>query len=142
MVPAVSDRIPRVPPYSGASLVSASLPVRGCHPLRPAFPDRSGSLPFLCVKSLGSVRFDRHYSGHRYFFLFLQVLRCFSSLRSPRLADGASPSDWRVPPFGYLRINTCLQFPGAFRSFPRPSSPPEAKASTVRSFLLLVFVSS
>ena len=51
MVPAVSDRIPRVPPYSGASLVTASLPVRGCHPLRPAFPDRSGSLPFLCVKS-------------------------------------------------------------------------------------------
>ena len=51
MVPAVSDRIPRVPPYSGAPLVTASLPVRGCHPLRPAFPDRSGSLPFLYVKS-------------------------------------------------------------------------------------------
>ena len=51
MVPAVSDRIPRVPPYSGASLVTASLPVRGCHPLRPAFPDRSGSLPLLYVKS-------------------------------------------------------------------------------------------
>ena len=51
MVPAVSDRIPRVPPYSGPSLVPASLPVRGCHPLRPAFPDRSGSLPLLCVKS-------------------------------------------------------------------------------------------
>ena len=56
MVPAVSDRIPRVPPYSGASLVTASLPVRGCHPLRPAFPDRSGSLPFLCVKSYNPGR--------------------------------------------------------------------------------------
>ena len=52
MVPAVSDRIPRVPPYSGAPLVTASLPVRGCHPLRPAFPDRSGSLPLLCVSAV------------------------------------------------------------------------------------------
>ena len=51
MVPANSDRIPRVPPYSGASLVPAPLPVRGCHPLRPAFPDRSGSSPFPYVKS-------------------------------------------------------------------------------------------
>ena len=45
-------------------------------------------LPRSCRNStgLGSVRFDRHYSGHRCFFLFLQVLRCFSSLRLPRLA--------------------------------------------------------
>ena len=59
------------------------------------------------------------------FFLFLRVLRCFSS---PRLL--CLRSDWsstcRVAPFGYHRINTCLQFPGAFRSLPRPSSPPEA----------------
>ena len=50
-------------------------------------------------------------------------------------------SDWpsasRVAPFGNHRINTCLQFPGAYRSLPRPSSPPEAKASTVRSCNLL-----
>ena len=30
---------------------------------------------------LGSSHFDRHYFGNRCFFLFLQVLRCFSSLR-------------------------------------------------------------
>ena len=44
-------------------------------------------LPRMCrnTPGLGSVRFDRHYSGHRCFFLFLQVLRCFSSLRSPRI---------------------------------------------------------
>ena len=35
------------------------------------------------VSGLGSAPFDRHYSGYRFFFLFLQVLRCFSSLRSP-----------------------------------------------------------
>ena len=46
MVPAVSDRIPRVPPYSGTPLLTPKLPVRECHPLCPAFPDRSGSLLF------------------------------------------------------------------------------------------------
>ena len=40
MVAAVSDRIPRVPPYSGNALTHPSLPVRGYHPLRPGFPAR------------------------------------------------------------------------------------------------------
>ena len=40
MVPPSSDRISRVPPYSR---ISWSLRIRGCHPLRPAFPDRSAS---------------------------------------------------------------------------------------------------
>ena len=104
MVPAGSGRIPRVPPYSGTPLSTARLPLRGCHPLRPAFPDRSGSLavdmrgallPPACLDTpgLGSVPFARHYSGHRYFFLFLRVLRCFSSPRSPRL----TPVSGRLP---------------------------------------------
>ncbi len=38
MVPPRSDRISRVPPYSRTG---RSLRVRGCHPLWPAFPDRS-----------------------------------------------------------------------------------------------------
>ena len=37
-----------------------------------------------------------------------------------------------VPPFGHPRINACLQLPEAFRCWPRPSSAPGAKASTVR----------
>ena len=41
-----------------------------------------------------------------------------------------------VAPFGYLRINVCLQLPAAFRSLPRPSSAPGAKASTLCSLLL------
>ena len=32
---------------------------------------------------LGSAPFARHYSGYRFFFLFLRVLRCFSSPGSP-----------------------------------------------------------
>ena len=43
------------------------------------------------------------------------------------------PSTIRVAPFGNLRIKTCLQFPEAYRSLPRPSSPTEAQASSVRS---------
>ena len=39
------------------------------------------------------------------------------------------PCGW-VAPFGYPRINACSRLPMAFRSVPRPSSPPGAKAST------------
>ena len=35
---------------------------------------------------LGSAPFARHYSGYRLFFLFLRVLRCFSSPGSPSFA--------------------------------------------------------
>ena len=40
MVPPCSDRIARVPPYSRTR---SRFPVRGCHPLRPAFPGASGT---------------------------------------------------------------------------------------------------
>ena len=36
---------------------------------------------------LGSAPFARHYSGYRLFFLFLRVLRCFSSPGSPQSND-------------------------------------------------------
>ena len=41
-----------------------------------------------------------------------------------------------VAPFRYLRINGCLLLPEAFRSLPRLSSAPSAKAFTLCSFLL------
>ena len=44
-------------------------------------------------------------------------------------SDGDTPKGW-VSPFGHPRINACSQLPAAFRSVPRPSSPPGAKAST------------
>ena len=53
--------------------------------------------------------------------------------------------DWaflsRVSPFGYLRINSYLHFPAAFRSLSRPSSAPGAKAFPLCSFLLDLFTS-
>jgi hypothetical protein len=36
----------------------------------------------------------------------------------------------RVAPFGHPRIKACSRLPMAYRSVPRPSSPPGAKAST------------
>ena len=42
----------------------------------------------------------------------------------------------RIAPFGNLRINLCLLIPAAYRSLPRPSSAPSAKAFPLRSFLL------
>jgi hypothetical protein len=40
-----------------------------------------------------------------------------------------TPKGW-VAPFGYPWINACSRLPMAFRSVPRPSSPPGTKAST------------
>ena len=43
--------------------------------------------PHQCrnTDGLGSSPFARHYLGNHYYFLFLRVLRCFSSPRSPRI---------------------------------------------------------
>ena len=58
------------------------------------------------------------------YFLFLQVLRCFSSLRSPLYSGTDSrPSAGWVVPFGNPRIKGYLHLPAAYRSLSRPSSP-------------------
>ena len=44
----------------------------------------------------------------------------------------------RVSPFGHPRIAACARLPEAFRSVPRPSSAPGAKASTLCSSSLHV----
>ena len=44
-----------------------------------------------------------------------------------------------VPAFGYPWFVGCLHLPTAFRSLPRPSSAPSAKASSLCSFLLNLF---
>ena len=90
MVPADSCRISRVPHYSGAALSSSSLRVRGFHPLWLSFPEHSAGnrtslmavlLPRRCrnTDGLGSCAFARHYLRNHVCFLFLRVLRCFSS---------------------------------------------------------------
>ena len=71
-------------------------------------------------------------------FLFLRVLRCFSSPGSPRTAMYSLHADrgflCRVSPFRYLRIIGYVLLPEAFRSLSRLSSALSAKASTLRPY--------
>ena len=92
---------------------------------------------------LGCCAFARHYLRNHFCFLFLRVLRCFSSPRSPR-AHKARCRDRsrRVPPFGHPRINGHLPLPAAFRSLSRPSSPPRATGIPRAPFVTFLFVSS
>ena len=124
-------------------LSSYSLPVRGFHPLWPAFPKPFQFKIFLHIAalqpwhcrnntSLGCSRFARHYSGNHFCFLFLWVIRCFSSPRSPHIFIWYPDKSGWVAPFGNLRINSYLPIPAAYRSLSRPSSPLRAKASSVR----------
>ena len=71
---------------------------------------------------LGCSAFARHYLRNHCCFLFLRVLRCFSSPRLP-LYLGSRPSACWVPPFGNPRIKGHLRLPAAYRSLSRPSSP-------------------
>ena len=88
--------------------------------------------------SLGSSAFARRYLRNHCCFLFLRLLRCFSSPGSPRMTMDSSYADGgllrRVSPFRYLRITMYLPFPAAFRSLSRLSSALSAKASTLRSY--------
>ena len=86
---------------------------------------------------LGSSDFARHYFRNRVYFLFLRVLRCFSSPGSPHYTmnscnDNTLLTYW-VPSFGNLRIIRYLLLPAAYRSLSRPSSAPCTKASSVCS---------
>ena len=84
---------------------------------------------------LGCSPFARHYLGNRIRFLFLCLLRCFTSAGvalSTLFIHVAVTAFYRrrVSPFGYLRVKACLRLTEAFRSLPRPSSPCVAKASS------------
>ena len=94
-----------------------------------------------CTHSgLGSFRFARRYSGNRCFFLFLRVLRCFSSPGSPCTAMYSPHSDrgflCRVSPFRNRRVIGYLLLTAAYRSLSRLSSALSAKASTLRPLYL------
>ena len=86
----------------------------------------------LDAPGLGSFPFARRYLGNHCYFLFLRVLRCFSSPRVPPRKWVPCISAWWVAPFGNPRIEGYLHLPGACRSLSRPSSPPRARASPVR----------
>ena len=125
MVPPCSDRISRVPPYSR---IVEHLRIRDYHPLWPNFPECSAYLP--TTTGLFRVRSPLLAES-----LLMSVPPGTEMFQFPGFASHAYvfsiryPCGW-VAPFGYPRINACSRLPVAFRSVPRPSSPPGAKAST------------
>jgi hypothetical protein len=146
------------------------------HRLRSTIPDHSTTLPFSDstpgqadqiqmlpqphtrnarrlshAHGLAPSPFAHHYSGNHYCFLFLRVLRCFTSPRyhqppyqfrrrqHPMTSAGLPHSETPGSTLG-------CQLPGAYRRLPRPSSAPDAKASTVcpkklehKSYKMLAF---
>jgi hypothetical protein len=103
-------------------------PIRGCHPLRPDFPDGSGN----AMEATGLVRFRSPLLTESRLMSFPPATEMF------QFAGFAShsyvftmgyPYGW-VAPFGDPGINDRSHLPRAYRSVPRPSSPLSAKAST------------
>ena len=146
MVPPPSRKVPRVLRYSGycvltrpfmygaftlSGRLSQNLSIRICQ------CNYAVRTPQSKLRGLGSSGFARRYYRNRVFFLFLRVLRWFSSPRSLHYAmdlrnDGMG-LPCRVSPFGYLRIIAYVRLPEAFRSLSRPSSALSAKASALCS---------
>ena len=84
----------------------------------------------------GLFRFRSPLLTESILFIFLRILRCFTSPRValPTLYIQVGVTEvelcW-VAPFGYPRIKACVPLPEAFRSLLRPSSPDDAKASII-----------
>jgi hypothetical protein len=107
-------------------MVRAHFRVRDCHPLWRSFPESSTSNTQSNIgvlqpregnpHGLGSSAFARRYLRNRFFFLFLWLLRCFSSPGCYEPAYVFSWSQSGIP--GSLLV---CQLPQAFRRLPRPS---------------------
>ena len=149
MVPLTSHKVSRVSWYSGSCSVSSAFTYGAFTLCGRLSQNRSVSFQESLMQSvtpecthsgLGSSAFARRYLQNRVFFLFLRVLRCFSS-------PGFLPyvMDWRmddrgvlcrVSPFRDLRIKGYLLLPEAYRSLSRLSSALSAKASALCPYCL------
>ena len=152
MVPPTSRRVSRVPRYSGSCCLlldfvyetftlfgrlsqnrSTILKNNVCSPLPRCARTPVWALPISLAATLGIDCF----------FLFLRVLRCFSSGGSLCMTMDSSCSDGgflrRVSPFRNPWIKGYLLLPEAYRSLSRLSSALSAKASTLCSCSLDLF---
>ena len=89
-----------------------------------------GRIPYLRAwhgSGLGFSPFAHHYLGYLLRFLFLGVLRCFTS-PGCRLFKRLMGCPMKVAPFRDPRVNGCLLLSAAFRSLLRLSSAFSAKA--------------
>ena len=149
MVPARSHKVPRVSWYSGYRLVSSPFAYGAFTLFGWLSQNHSAKLTESIPRSeprddthpgLGSFHFARRYLGNHCCFLFLRVLRCFSSpgslpyVMNWRMDDRSFSC--RVSPFRHLRVTGYVLLSAAFRSLSRLSSAPSAKASALRSYLL------
>jgi hypothetical protein len=90
------------------------------------------------VTGLASSPFAHHYSGNRFCFLFLRVLRCFTSPRYRPLPYAFRQERPPMTTAGFPHSEILESQPGcrlleAYRRLQRPSSAPGAKTSTVCS---------
>ena len=128
--------------YSGTPWGLLDFRLRACHPLWCAFPHASPNPltptsgpynPGGQVLRFGLFRFRSPLLTESFHFLFLWLLRCFTSpgfapsVLCIQTAVARYDSD-RVTPFGNLRIIAYLPLPEAYRSLSRPSSPTGTKA--------------
>ena len=144
--PPDSDGVSRVPPYSGAPPGGGTVSRTGLSPsparlsrrlrCRPPHPLRGPPTPGDESPGLGSSAFARRYWRNLVLFLFLGVLRCFTSPGvAPRpygFRPGSQGSPCGVAPFGDPRVTGRLRLAVEYRRLPRPSSPSAAKASVMR----------
>ena len=161
VVPPGSDRVSRARPYSGTSTgLHPRVRLRGPNPVPPAFPCRSAPLDGCppgapapgreALQPRGRYRlaparstvwprspFARRYSGNLEVDFFSSG---YLDVSVPRVvpprpmcsAEGCQDFSWRVRPFGDPRVEGCVPLTADYRSLPRPSSAPCAKASAVR----------
>ena len=136
MVPPYSDRITRVPPYLSQAQYHTGHFTYGTITL---YSRPFQIVPLCLVLSLaGFSDFARHYFRNLGWCLFLELLRCFSSPGSPRIAM-YSVCDTPKGGFPHSEISgskLICQLPEAYRRLSRPSSPIIAKASTTCSYSL------
>ena len=124
MVLPASHRISRVPWYSGSLPLFSSVSSTG---LSPSSAELSNSVrlpltllftvssPRYLSIGLGSFLFARRYSENYFCFLFLRVLRCFSSPRSPHTPIYSVHDTYGSPYVGFP-IRTSMDL----RSFAAP----------------------
>ena len=127
MVLVSSVRIPRVPTYSGfhtlrtdftyGTFTPFDLPFQVCSSIRSL--NFASPYPLhISIKRLGSSDFARHYSRNRFYFLFLRVIRCFSSPGSPRVTiDSLRDTATLLTVGSLIRISADLCSFAAPRSF-------------------------
>ena len=152
-----SHGVSRAPRYSGTALAAFRFQVRGYHPLCRPFPrpstmtklsdsltirqnDPKGPttpmtqpLPGITRHRFGLIRFRSPLLTE---YLFLSVLRCFTSRRSLHTPYIFRCGYLDMTPGGFphsdiLGSRFVCQLPEAYRRLQRPSSAPSAKASTL-----------